>query len=168
MGSVMLEPVIAEKILDAMRQGATREAAAAAGPVSRSTLFAVIRAGRLRPESPEGEFVRKMEDADSAAELTAILTWRTHLAADWRACAEFLARHPSTRDRWRRSPVEFSGPDGGAVSITVEDRAAVLVENFTAFLAGHDAAVAEQDVKPVPATKITKPRRARKRAPTNP
>lgn len=165
MSSVMLEPVIAEKILDAMRQGATREAAAAAGPVSRATLFAVIRAGRLRPESPEGEFVRQMEDADSSAELFAILQWRIHLSTDWRACAEFLARHPSTRDRWRRSPVEFTGPDGGAVSITVEDRAAVLVQEFSAYLAGAADAVASGDVAPVVAgPKITKPRRARKRA----
>lgn len=164
MPSVMLEPVIAEKILDAMRQGATREAAAAAGPVSRSTLFAVIRAGRLRPDSPEGEFVAKMDDADSAAELQAILLWRTHMADDWRACAEFLSRHPSTRDRWRRSPVEFSGPDGGSVSITVEDRAEVLVKEFSAYLAGVDAST---NGDAVPAAKITKPRRARKRPPSS-
>lgn len=165
MASKMLEPRIAERILQALQNGATREAAAAAGPVSRSTFFEVIKQGKLRPDSPEGEFVARMADADAAAELAAILQWRSAFADDWRACAEFLARHPNTRDRWRRSPVEFSGPDGGAVQITVEDRAAALVSEFTAYLAGRDDATTETPV--APASKITKPRRARKRAPSS-
>lgn len=160
MASKMLNPGVAERILQAMQNGATRDAAAAAGPVSRSTLFAVIKDGRLHPDSDAGAFVALMDDADAHAELQAILQWRSHFADDWRACAEFLARHPSTRDRWRRSPVEFSGPDGGAIPITVEERAASLVETFSAYLQGaaDEQAVSNGQAQP----KVTKPRRARR------
>lgn len=160
---MLLRPEIAERILQAMRAGATRHAAAAAGPVSRTTLFSVIKFGRLHPESDEGAFVARMDDADAAAELEAILQWRSAFKDDWRACAEFLARHPATKERWRREPIEahLSGPDGGAVQITTEDRAAALVDDFSTYLQGVNDGQAAAAGDPVAAAKITKPRRRR-------
>lgn len=136
-------PEAAERIIAATRNGATRRASAAAGPIGKTTLYGWIKAGRLNPDSPEGLFVAELDAADSAAELQAILVWRSHFEKDWRACAEFLARHPVTRADWKREALEISGPDGGAIEVSSEERTERLVEQLEQHLAS--SAAAEKD-----------------------
>lgn len=130
------DPEKAERIVHATRNGATRRASAAAGPCSTATLYEWIKIGRLNPETPEAEFVRALDEAGSAMELHAILLWQSHFPKDWRAIADFLSRHPATRDDWRREPLQISGPDGGAVQISMEERAEKVVEQLESYLRG--------------------------------
>jgi hypothetical protein len=143
---------VADRIIEATCRGATREAAAAAGPVARSTLYGWLRRGRLNPDSPEGAFVARIDAADDEAERQCIEFWREHFPKDWRAIAEFMARRwPS---RWARQPlgVEIVGPDGRGVSIGDEERAQALLDRIkerasqgrSVVQPGHGAAATDQ------------------------
>ncbi len=124
---------VAERIIVATRGGATREAAAAAGPVARSTLYAWLRRGRLHPDSPEGAFVAQIDAADDEAERQCIELWRGHFERDWRAIAEFMARR--WPKRWgRQTATDTCGPDGAGVVLTIEERAEALLEQANEYL----------------------------------
>jgi hypothetical protein len=125
----------ADRVLEAVRQGATREAAASAGPIARSTLYAWIREGRLHPDSAAGAFVEELERADAVAELAATKAWVAWFDRDWRACAEYLARR--FPQRWARldSIEALVAREPAAATPTIEERAEALLERFAAELA---------------------------------
>jgi hypothetical protein len=129
---------VAERIVAATKCGATREAAAAAGPVARSTLYAWLRRGRLNPDSPEGAFVARIDAADDEAERQCIDLWRGHFEKDWRAIAEFMARR--WPQRWaRQRSSDAIGPDGHGVALTVDERARALCERAAEYQAAREA-----------------------------
>lgn len=134
---------VLERIVKATSAGATREAAAAAGPIARSTMYAWIRRGRIDlladRDTDEARFVAQLEEADNHAELNAVLAWVRHFDSDWRACRDFLERR--FPQRWRRPTaleVEVrpmsTGPD-----ISDDERAAALVEDLRRYLDSDDA-----------------------------
>jgi hypothetical protein len=95
-----LTPERARRIVDAIADCCTREAAAAAGGVSPSTLFAWLARGRAEPDTPEGRLLERVQLAELEAELTLTRDVRAAAREDWRAAVTLLERrHP---DRWRR------------------------------------------------------------------
>jgi hypothetical protein len=130
----------ADRVLEAVRAGATREAAASAGPIARSTLYAWIREGRLHPDSAAGAFVEELERADDAAELMVIREWTTHFSSDWRSCAMFLERR--FPQRWARpvDGVALVPFDASEAVPSIEERADALLHRLDA-----DIALAEND-----------------------
>jgi len=68
--------------VDAIADCCTREAAAAAGGVSPSTLFAWLARGRAEPGTPEARLLERVQLAELEAELT--------LTRDVRAAADFV------------------------------------------------------------------------------
>jgi hypothetical protein len=121
-------------MVEATREGATRAAAAAAGPVAPSTMYAWIRLGRSELDGPHSRFVEELDAADAECERRLIAEWRGQCPDDWRAAAEFLARR--FPDRWRRQPTAIEV--AGAVEIgalTDEERAERLLDTFDAYLA---------------------------------
>jgi hypothetical protein len=122
---------VADRIIEATRGGATREAAAAAGPIARSTLYMWLRQGRLYPDSREGYFVAELDAAEDEAERRCIALWQGHFERDWRAIAEFMGRR--WPDRWGRQPTR-GGPDGPGVVISDDERAKALCERLERWL----------------------------------
>jgi hypothetical protein len=133
-----LSPRIAARIVEATREGATRAAAAAAGPVAPSTMYAWIRLGRRELDGPHARFVEQLDAADAECERRLIAEWRGQCPSDWRAAAEFLARR--FPDRWRRQPtaIEVAGSvEIGA--LTDDERAERLLDTIDAYVASqHD------------------------------
>lgn len=115
----------AQRVIEATARGATREAAAAHGPVARSTLYEWIRQGRLNSESAAGRFVAALDDADDQAELACIDAWRDAFPKDWRAVAAFMERR--WPQRWGRH--ETLAVEAG-VRISDEERATHLIEDL--------------------------------------
>ncbi len=105
---------VAERIIAAIRDGYTREAAAAAGPVAPSTFDDWMRRGRLDCTGPFGPCAAEVELAELDAERAVVAMWVAAIPQDWRAAAELLARrYPQ---RWRRpTAVEVTGGSGGPI-----------------------------------------------------
>jgi transposase len=100
-----------EKIIEALRAGNTKRAAAAAGGVGASTLFAWIA------EFPE--FKDAIERAEADAERAMVARVRDAAESGiWTAAAWWLERRrPGDFARREKveSKVELSGPDGGPI-----------------------------------------------------
>lgn len=95
-----LTPERAKRIVDAIADCCTREAAAAAGGVAPSTLFAWLARGRDHPDTDEGRLWARIQRAEYEAELTLTRDVRAAAREDWRAAITLLERrHP---DRWQR------------------------------------------------------------------
>lgn len=133
-----IDATVAQRIIDATRNGVPRGAAAAAGPISKGTLYNWIKRGHAEPDSSFGRFVARLDSADDEAELVAVLKWRSHFDSDWRACAEFLSRSPGTRERWKRDATIVVEQQ-----MSLEERQASVVETFTAYLKGVEDGKAE-------------------------
>lgn len=97
-----------EKLLNGLRHGLTRRAAAGAAGFSKTTLY------RMLNDDPDGTLVTAMEKAEAEAEAT-YSTIIANAAADpknWTAAAWWLERrHP--QEYARREKVEMTGKDGG-------------------------------------------------------
>ena len=76
---------VAERIIAAIRDGYTREAAAAAGPVAPSTFDDWMRRGRLDCTGPFGPCAAEVELAELDAERAVVAMWVVAIPQDWRA-----------------------------------------------------------------------------------
>lgn len=99
-----------ERMLNGLRLGMTRRAAAAAGGFSKTTLYRML-------EADDGTLVTAMENAEAEAEgrYTAIIARATNDPKNWTAAAWWLER---------RHPNEFGRRDRVEVKVNVETIAA--------------------------------------------
>jgi hypothetical protein len=105
----------AERIVAAVRTGASRQVAADAAGVSRSTLQLWLAKGQ-GPRAPKAH--RELVDALAAAEAQREVRAHAHIARagqeDWRAEAWYLAYVRGYRLTSRH---ELTGPDGGPLAV---------------------------------------------------
>lgn len=114
-----LTPERREKILNAIKVGCTREAAAMLGGVGVTTLYRWLQKGRTARAGDYREFWQAVQEAEAQAELVLIARVRQASATHWKAAAWILERrHPR---RWgRRDRMTLAG-----------DRHAPLAAEFT-------------------------------------
>ena len=125
-----LTPERAKRIVDAIADCCTREAAAAAGGVSPSTLFAWLARGRLHPDTPEGRLWERLQLAEHEAELTLTRDVRAAAREDWRAAVTLLERrHP---ENWRRPTDHLEVR--GRKELPDQEHARRLADDLRAFL----------------------------------
>jgi hypothetical protein len=99
-----------EAIVAAVRDGAPRQVAAAAGGVARRTLQTWITRGESADSPPAYRgFAEALRGAEAEAELAALRNIAAAGREDWRASAWYLER---CRDGYAKR-TEISGPDGG-------------------------------------------------------
>lgn len=120
-----------ERLLVALRAGATRAAACAAARWPRQTFYDAI--------GHDPAFLAAVEEAEAEAEAAASLLVRKHAAQDWRAAAWWLEHHPKTKAAWRTLyRTEISGPEGGPIP-----HAAVVFSPDRKWLADYARGLAE-------------------------
>lgn len=112
-----LTPALQEMILEAVRDGAYAEQAAAAAGIDRSTFFRWLAQGRDATSGKFREFSIAIATAEAAAELDAAKTLKTAFdGGDWRAAITYLER--KFPERWgKRERHELSGPAGGPIQV---------------------------------------------------
>ena len=127
-----LGPEAREKIIVALRAGATRSGAAAASGVSRRVLYDWLK---------DEEFAEACDQAEGWAETMAQANVRRAGDKDWKASAWWLEHHPRTKQAWRtifKSEAEISGPGGGPIQTT-----GIMFQPDREFLAAYARALAE-------------------------
>lgn len=126
-----------ERLIEALASGQSRRTAAAMAGVSQSTLFAWMAAGREDAESPEGDLVRRVEEAE--AEFIARHVANVEKAAiedkQWTASAWLLERKdPEAWARKSRVSVEHAiapppDPSIGSTSMMMQTVVLQLANN---------------------------------------
>lgn len=111
-------PEVTRRICEALRAGCTRDAAAAAGLVSRTAMATWIRKGNDGVE-PYAQFVQEVQRAEDEAEQLLLLTIQAQAPQDWKAAAWILERRrPHHWGRTQRH--ELTGADGGPVQLAAQ------------------------------------------------
>lgn len=137
MAAYKLTPRRRGRIVDALRDGATREAAAAHAGIAPSTLRAWLACGRREHAGPFVDLVAAVESAELHAEAELTRAWRRAADTDWRAAAELLPRR--FPDRWRRAPIDLDVEHRLGSPAEVDAQAARLVELLRSYKASTDA-----------------------------
>lgn len=111
-------PEVTRRICEALRIGCTRDAAAAAGLISRTAMATWIRKGNDGIE-PYAQFVQEVQRAEDEAEQILLLTIQAQASADWKAAAWILERRRP--QQWARTQrTELTGANGGAVQMQAQ------------------------------------------------
>ena len=98
--------------------GCTRDAAAAAGPISRQTLANWLNRGADGVEPYLG-FVEQVQRAEDEAEQILLATIQAQAPQDWKAAAWILERRRP--QQWARTQrTELTGANGGAVQMQAQ------------------------------------------------
>jgi hypothetical protein len=146
-----LSPEVRDRILVALRAGATRPGAAAACRIGRRTLYDWLKDEEFAASVAEAEAwfeahtVARLRKAGEEAEVIETFDARGKLVRrvqkwDWRALAWLLERSPSTRGNWAQvAKAEITGPQGGPIALS----GAVTFTPDPAWLAQYAAALAE-------------------------
>jgi hypothetical protein len=110
-----------ERMVQMLRAGNYRDAAARAAGIAPSTLYSWLERGSNEQLGPYHEFAAAVQQAEAEAEVYAVAIIRRAMSDDWRAAATYLERrHP---ERWRRrSTTELTGKDGGPITTESEHR----------------------------------------------
>ena len=107
-----LTPEVEEKILQSIKSGNFRKTAALWAGVGYTTLRTWMREGRLRPKSAQGNFRRRVLEAEKAAEMRAVALVMKAAAEDARHAEWWLER--KFPQRWgRKERHEVTGAKGG-------------------------------------------------------
>jgi transposase-like protein len=130
-------PEVMGRIVDALRRGATVEAACSAGPIARSTYYEWRRYGErdliVNPgcETPFVRFAREVDEAQGAAELAlSNVVFDAAKAGDWKAALAVLERRWPTR--WQSATVVQIGEP---TFLDDESRAEAILDGMESFLA---------------------------------
>jgi transposase len=111
-------PEVTRRICEALRAGCTRDAAAAAGLVSRAAMARWIVKGNEGID-PYREFVEQVQRAEDEAEQLLLLAIQAQAPQDWKAAAWILERRrPNHWGRTQRH--ELTGADGGPVQLAAQ------------------------------------------------
>lgn len=111
-------PEVVRRICEALRMGCTRDAAAAAGLISRQTLANWLNRGADGVEPYLG-FVEQVQRAEDEAEQILLATIQAQAPQDWKAAAWILERRRP--QQWARTQrTELSGPEGGAIRMQAQ------------------------------------------------
>lgn len=112
-GPIKLTPEVRNRIVEAVRAGATWRLAAQAAGIGERTLHRWRQAGKEAVSGPEHDLVQAIEAAEAEAALEALAKIREAAAAgEWQAAGWYLERR---HGYVRRS--EVSGPEGGAIEL---------------------------------------------------
>lgn len=146
------------RVVEAVAQGCTYEAACAAGPISVRTFYDWMGRGeRDRLTEPEGrspyvEFAERVDAANLEAERRITEAWVAAIPSDWRAARDFLERRfPS---RWRRPQADLTrgGITGGYSPpdnfMSDDERAEALCVAIEQFIAQNRAEASEGTTQP--------------------
>lgn len=105
-----LDEAVAEKIIQALRQGAFRKVAAVWAGISPRTFRDWMTAGLARPDSPHGRFRRQVLQTEAAAEIAVgAMVYRAALT-DPNLGLRYLAVR--WRKRWGTNRFEITGKGG--------------------------------------------------------
>lgn len=88
---------MAERICKLVEVGNRLDTAAAACGIVRETLHKWMRAGAREPDSKEGKFAARLDEARARSEARAVANIRRAAAKDWRAEAWFLERRHASK-----------------------------------------------------------------------
>lgn len=112
-----LTPERQDKLLEALRAGASRGGAADYARIGLTTFYDWMKQGKLQPETEFGEFRRLVLEAESVAELSAVVAVRKD-DPKW-----FLSRRFNRR--WsdeQKQTITHLGPNGGPIGgLSTED-----------------------------------------------
>jgi transposase len=118
----LLDELVTRRIVDAVRAGASRTAAAEASRVGRSTLHLWLKRGASGEEEPYASFTAKVRQAEGELEKELLGIIKGHSANSWQAAAWILER--KFQARWAiRKPRERE-----AAPITPEETASLIAE----------------------------------------
>lgn len=122
-----LTPEVQDKIVTALRAGNYQETAATYAGVEPRTFYRWMERGENNPEDePYRQFRQAVEKAKADSEVRDVaLIDRAAADGSWQAAAWKLERkHPN---RWGRvTRTEISGPEGQAVKVEIDHKAALL------------------------------------------
>ncbi len=157
--SKIMNAGVVDRMVSAIANGCTYEAACAAGPISVRTFYEWMgRADRDRlladEHSPYLAFAQRVEAANLEAERRITELWVAAIPGDWRAARDFLERR--FPHRWRRPELrhETARDHGGYEPpdnfLTDQERAKALLDAINAIVApaGSDPA-GDQTSRPV-------------------
>ncbi len=104
----LVDDLVTRRIVDAIRAGASRAAAAEAARVGRTTLFRWLKDGATGAE-PYASFLAKVREAEGELEKELLGIIKGHSANSWQAAAWILER--KFQKRWAiRKDREREGP----------------------------------------------------------
>lgn len=131
--------LVERRIVEAVRAGATRAAAAEAARVGRTTLFRWLKDGAAGHE-PYASFLTKVREAEGALESELVGIIKGHSADSWQAAAWLLERKWGKRWAIRRERV-------AELPVPTEAEARELLENGARLLAEMKADAKDQGAK---------------------
>lgn len=104
-----------DRIVQMLRSGNYRDAAARAAGIAPSTLYSWLERGSNEQVGPYHDFAAAVDQAEAEAEVYAVAIIRRAMADNYRAAVTYLERrHP---ERWRRrNTTELTGKDGGPIT----------------------------------------------------
>lgn len=126
-----LDDVRRDKLLRAIKGGNDKKVACEFAGISEATLYRWLEQSRAKNATEElREFRESFERSEAEAETLQVA--RIAQAANngrWQAAAWWLERkHPERWAQQTKIKAELSGPDGGAITITVEEARKVVLE----------------------------------------
>ena len=118
----LLDELVARRIVDAVRAGASRAAAAEAARVGRTTLFRWLKDGAAGAE-PYASFTAKVREAEGELEKELVTIIKGHSADSWQAAAWLLER------KWqKRWAIRRDRQDRDAAPLTPEETARLIAD----------------------------------------
>lgn len=133
-----LTPEVSKKICDALRAGNALSVAAQYAGVGQHTLYNWLARGRgERPEQKRDAqlyrtFVHDVEEAQAAAEVAAVLHWRSAMPKDWHAAERWLqATQPERWDPKRETSTQVGAFAGLNVNINTAQGPSTTPQGIT-------------------------------------
>jgi transposase len=105
----LLDDLVTKRIVEAVRGGASRTAAAEAARVARSTLHLWLQRGGAG-EEPYASFTARVREAEGELEKELVTTIKNHSVNTWQAAAWMLERKFQKRWALRRDQQDRATP----------------------------------------------------------
>ena len=105
-----LTPERQERLCDALSVGVPRSTACQHAGIGESTFYRWMERGEAGRRGRFREFWEAVQAAETAAEMTAMATWRSAMPTDWRAAKEFLERRFPDKYALAKDTGEGQGP----------------------------------------------------------
>ncbi len=135
-----LTPERTEKLTQALRAGASRAGSADFAGIGYRTMFEWMERGRVQPDSEYGKFRKLVNEAESVAELSAVVQVRKD-DPKW-----FLShRFRRWGDREAKATVTHQGPEGKPLSVVTDAQLLQLLDVLRGAAPAHADSDADAD-----------------------
>jgi hypothetical protein len=145
-----LDNEVMNKVIEALREGATRKGAAEYAGITYNTLLNWLDRGQQEQEGPFFDFFVLVQAEEAELEVRLCGFWQNAASEDWRAAAEMLSRR---REGWSSQPMANLNVTGENVLIVIPQAASTDTEwqqQVQQYLHGQGSNSNQQQLSPKP------------------